>query len=64
MAVGFQHQMQEQIAVTRSYNVKCYTASCTKQVQFGDGYEQRIQDGINNLKQEFSVTFNNRPKLR
>ena len=31
-------------------------------VQFGDGYEQRIQDGINNLKQEFSVTFNNRPK--
>ena len=30
-------------------------------VQFGDGYEQRIQDGINNLKQEFSVTFNNRP---
>ena len=31
-------------------------------VQFGDGYEQRIQDGINNLKQEFSETFNNRPK--
>ena len=31
-------------------------------VQFGDGYEQRIQDGINNLGQEFSVTFNNRPK--
>ena len=31
-------------------------------VQFGDGYEQRIQDGINNLKQEFLVTFNNRPK--
>ena len=31
-------------------------------VQFGDGYEQRIQDGINNLRQEFSVAFNNRPK--
>lgn len=28
---------------------------------FGDGYELRIRDGINNLNQTFTVTFNNRP---
>lgn len=30
--------------------------------EFGDGYEGRIANGINNLKQEFSVGFVNRPK--
>ena len=29
---------------------------------FGDGYEQRIADGINNLAQQMNVTFNTRPK--
>lgn len=31
-------------------------------VTFGDGYEQRIADGINNLAQTMNVTFNTRPK--
>ncbi len=31
-------------------------------IQFGDGYEQRVQEGINNINQSFSVSFNNRPK--
>ena len=31
-------------------------------IQFGDGYEQRVQEGINNITQNFSVSFNNRPK--
>ena len=25
--------------------------------EFGDGYQQRVANGINNLKQEFSVSF-------
>jgi len=29
---------------------------------FGDGYEQRIADGINNLAQTMNITFSNRPK--
>ena len=29
---------------------------------FGDGYEQRIADGINNLGQSMSVSFATRPK--
>lgn len=28
---------------------------------FGDGYEQRIPDGINSLKETLEVSFNNRP---
>lgn len=30
--------------------------------QFGDGYEQRIANGINSLQESYSVTFNNRTK--
>lgn len=30
--------------------------------RFGDGYEQRLADGINNIDQTFEVTFVNRPK--
>lgn len=29
---------------------------------FGDGYEQRLIDGINNINETFSVAFNNREK--
>lgn len=28
--------------------------------QFGDGYEQRLADGINNINQTFVLRFNNR----
>jgi len=28
--------------------------------KFGDGYEQRLADGINNIEQTFSLAFNNR----
>lgn len=28
--------------------------------QFGDGYEQRLADGINNIAQTFTLRFNNR----
>lgn len=31
-------------------------------VQFGDGYEQRVVNGINNLQQEITVSFATRPK--
>jgi phage-related protein len=29
---------------------------------FGDGYQQRIADGINNIAEDYSLTFQNRPK--
>jgi len=31
-------------------------------VTFGDGYEQRLSSGINQLEQEFGVSFKTRPK--
>ena len=31
-------------------------------LSFGDGYEQRIADGINNLGQSMNVSFTTRPK--
>jgi len=30
--------------------------------KFGDGYEQRVRDGINNVQRTFSITFKNQPK--
>jgi len=30
-------------------------------IQFGDGYEQRLQRGINNLMETYQISFNNRP---
>ncbi len=41
---------------SRSNEPRVYTA------EFGDGYEQRLAAGINNIKQSFSVSFANRPK--
>jgi len=29
--------------------------------KFGDGYEQRVRDGINTKEDNFSISFNNRP---
>ena len=31
-------------------------------ISFGDGYEQRIADGINSLKETYSLNFATRPK--
>ncbi len=33
-----------------------------RKVSFGDGYEQRIQDGINSSNESFTVSFVNRTK--
>ena len=30
--------------------------------KFGDGYEQRLANGINNLEETYSISFNNRTK--
>ena len=31
--------------------------------QFGDGYEQRLAEGINNVVESFQVSFVNKPKI-
>lgn len=34
----------------------------TKSAKFGDGYEQRVQDGINNRSQSWPLTFTGQAK--
>ena len=53
---GFSAPVQPDKGFTRSNTPKTHTLS------FGDGYEQRIADGINNLAQDISVSFSTRPK--
>lgn len=41
-------------------NISRTSAARVLVAKFGDGYEQRIADGINSIDETFSVTFNNR----
>jgi len=43
---GFTRQSQPRVFIT----------------EFGDGYEQRLVNGINNLAENYSLSFNNRTK--
>lgn len=45
---------------TPSYDSPVNSEPKVKVTQFGDGYEQSSQDGINNLLLNFDVTFNER----
>ena len=60
MAVGFLDLNNVSRVPDRTFN-QTYKPKVLK-IQFGDGYEQRIQEGINNITHTFSVSFNNRPK--
>lgn len=45
---------------TPSYNSTVNNQPKVKAIQFGDGYEQRIQDGINNVLLEIDFAFESR----
>lgn len=53
---GFSAPVSVDKGFTRSNTPRVHT------ITFGDGFEQRIADGINNLPQIMGVTFNTRPK--
>ena len=53
---GFSAAVQPDKGFTRGSKPKVHVMS------FGDGYEQRLADGINNLEQELTVSFSTRPK--
>ena len=60
MAIGF-----TDLTTTNRKPDKGYTRVTTPRVlmtQFGDGYSQRLIDGINPLKESISVSFNTREK--
>lgn len=45
---------------TPSKGVKCTTSPRVLTAQFGDGYSQRVPDGLNNLVREWDLSFNSR----
>lgn len=53
---GFSGGVAVDKGFTRTSNPKVHTMT------FGDGYEQRLADGINNLAQTMNVAFSTRPK--
>ena len=42
--------------------IQMATAPRVLKAQFGDGYEMRVKDGINNTPRTWTMAFNNRPK--
>lgn len=60
MAVGFTDLTstvrRPDKSMTRNSKPKIHLAN------FGDGYEQRLADGINNLIESYAISFNNRTK--
>ena len=60
MAIGFIYT-----GATYATPDKSMTKSSTPRMRtakFGDGYEQRIVDGINNLEESYTLNFATRPK--
>tara|TARA_B100000902_G_scaffold382069_1_gene419310 strand:- start:3033 stop:3431 length:399 start_codon:yes stop_codon:yes gene_type:complete len=53
---GITGQVVPDRTLSRSSKPKVRTAT------FGDGYEQRIADGLNSIEETYSLTFNNRTK--
>jgi len=53
---GISGQVVPDRGLSRSSSTRVRTA------QFGDGYQQRIADGLNSIQDSFSVTFSSRPK--
>lgn len=53
---GFSAPVQPDKGFGRATNMRIHLA------QFGDGYETRLADGINNKNQTLSVAFSTRPK--
>jgi len=43
-------------------NLQQQTMPRLRKMSFGDGYEQRIKDGINNIVKTFALSINNREK--
>jgi phage-related protein len=43
-----------------SKNISKSTKTRTREISFGDGYSQRVPDGINNILREWKLTFENR----
>ena len=62
MTIGFEYQTSPSKYATPDKTANRRTRPRILLQTFGDGYEQRAVDGINVLREEFSLTFSNREK--
>jgi len=67
MTIGFTIPASESYvsvdtAITPDEGMSRKGSSRLRIAKFGDGYEQRIVDGINNVEEQYSVNFSNRAK--
>ena len=62
MAIGFIATNITTKKIRPDKSLSKSTAPKVKVIQFGDGYQQRLADGINSNAEEYSVTFNNHTK--
>lgn len=60
MTIGFIYDGTNYITPDKSFAREVAPAVLT--AKFGDGYEQRIPDGINTVRETISLTFSSRPK--
>jgi len=60
MALGFTVTNITDRKIRADKNLRKSSAPRVRSAKFGDGYEQRRVDGINNIKETYNVTFNNR----
>jgi len=60
MAIGFQDLGSVQRIPDKNFTKK--SKPTVLKIQFGDGYEQRVAEGINSIQEVYSLSFNSRPK--
>ena len=63
MALGFTVTNITDSKVVPDKGLSRTSSPKVRSAQFGDGYEQRLADGLNSLEETFGVTFNNRAKV-
>jgi phage-related protein len=62
MAIGFNlGPTFANLQVSPDRNLSRQSAPRVLKAQFGDGYEQRLIDGINSITESYNISFNNRP---
>lgn len=61
MTIGIK-QTDGTLVATPDKSMSKSTAPKVLTAKFGDGYEQRIADGINSINETYSLSFSTRPK--
>ena len=62
MTIGFETTGFENRAIAPDKGMTKTSKPRVRVAKFGDGYEQRLVDGINSIEESYKLSFKNRPK--